>query len=62
VLPAPTGALLDRVRDILDIGDQGGTQGDAVVLEPVAAARTIADQLIAWGYLPSEIGDADEAG
>lgn len=51
VLPPPHGDVLDRVRDILDIGGSHTSHGDVVVLEPAEAARRIVDQLAAWGYL-----------
>ncbi len=51
VLPPPHGDVLDRVRDILDVGGSHTSQGDAIALEPTDAARRIVDQLDAWGYL-----------
>ncbi len=38
VLPPPHGDVLDRVRGILDVGGAHTSHGDAVVLEPAAAA------------------------
>jgi electron transfer flavoprotein beta subunit len=50
-IQTPTGSVLSRVRDILDVGGSAGTHSDAVTLEPADAARRIVDQLAAWGYL-----------
>ncbi len=51
VLPGPTGGVLTRVRDLLDIGGVDTVNGELVTLEPHDAARRIVDQLDAWGYL-----------
>jgi electron transfer flavoprotein beta subunit len=51
VLAPPHGGVLDRVRDILDVGGSTTSHGDPVVLEPADAARRILDQLDAWGCL-----------
>jgi electron transfer flavoprotein beta subunit len=50
-MPAPTGSVLSRVRDILDIGGETGAHSDAVTLAPADAALRILEQLEAWGYL-----------
>ena len=50
VLPAPDGASLDRVRQILDVGG-GDVHAELVTLDPPAAASKILDQLRDWGYL-----------
>jgi electron transfer flavoprotein beta subunit len=50
VVPAPAGASLDRVRQILDIGG-GDVHAELVTLDPPDAASKILDQLRDWGYL-----------
>ncbi len=56
VLPPPHGDVLDRVRGILDVGGSHASHGEVVVLEPVAAAQRIVEQLTAWGYLHEPTG------
>ena len=58
VLPSPHGAVLDRVRDILDVGGAHVSHGDPIVLAPVDAAQRIVDQLEEWGYLHDPTADA----
>ncbi len=57
VLPAPAGASLDRVRQILDIGG-GDVHAELVTLDPAAAASKILDQLRDWGYLDAPTSSA----
>lgn len=52
VLSAPHGAVLDRVRGLLDVGGTASVSGELVTLAPADAARRIVEQLDAWGYLP----------
>ena len=54
VVPAPAGASLDRVRQILDIGGSDG-HAELVTLDPSAAATKILDQLRDWGYLDAAV-------
>lgn len=54
VLPAPSGASLDRVRQILDVGGSDG-HAELVTLDAPAAAARILDQLRDWGYLDASV-------
>jgi electron transfer flavoprotein beta subunit len=49
-LPAPTGSVLTRVREILDVGGHS-VSGETVELAPAEAAARIIEQLRRWGYL-----------
>lgn len=59
VLPAPAGAALDRVRQVLDVGG-GDSHAELLTLDPPSAAARIVDQLREWGYL--ETGEAPAPG
>jgi electron transfer flavoprotein beta subunit len=50
-LTPPSGAVLSRVREILDVGGSDSTAVETVELEPAAAAARIVEQLHRWGYL-----------
>ena len=50
-LTPPSGAVLSRVREILDVGGSDSTTVETVELEPAAAAARIVEQLHRWGYL-----------
>lgn len=50
-LPAPTGSVLTRVREILDVGGHDAVSGETVELPPAEAAARIIEQLRRWGYL-----------
>jgi electron transfer flavoprotein beta subunit len=50
-LPAPTGSVLTRVREILDVGGHDSVSGETVELSPAEAAVRIIEQLRRWGYL-----------
>ena len=57
-LAAPAGPVLNRVREILDIGGTDVGAAETVELRPPDAAARIVDQLQRWGYLDD--GDADD--
>ena len=50
-LTPPTGSVLSRVRDILDVGGSDSTTVETIELDPAAAAARIVEQLHRWGYL-----------
>jgi electron transfer flavoprotein beta subunit len=54
-LPGPTGSVLTRVREILDVGGHDSVSGETVELAPAEAAARIIEQLRRWGYL-DEVG------